>query len=146
MTLGVTNNPFFRFSIGYKKRLILTVWGAAVVGTIDNLLRPMLVGKRLKLHTVLAFISVVGGLILFGPAGLILGPVVLTITTELLVIWRCRSTTEAMARVEPDDLSRFENEGGPEVLAPAIAHPRSSAISGVSPEDAIRERPSYAAP
>lgn len=55
-----------------------------VVGTIDNLLRPVLVGNRLRLHTVLAFISVVGGLMWFGPAGLILGPVALTITTELL--------------------------------------------------------------
>jgi predicted PurR-regulated permease PerM len=62
-----------------------------VVGTIDNLLRPVLVGNRLKLHTVLAFTSVVGGLMLFGTAGLILGPVVLTITTVLLEIWTQRS-------------------------------------------------------
>jgi predicted PurR-regulated permease PerM len=62
-----------------------------VIGTIDNLLRPMLVGNRLKLHSVLAFMSVVGGLMLFGPSGLILGPVALTITIELLGIWRSRS-------------------------------------------------------
>ena len=59
-----------------------------VVGTIDNLLRPILVGNRLKLHTLLAFMSVVGGLMLFGPTGLILGPVALTITLELLDIWQ----------------------------------------------------------
>jgi predicted PurR-regulated permease PerM len=75
--------------------VILAAWGMFVVGTIDNLMRPVLVGNRLKLHTVLAFISVVGGLILFGAAGLILGPVALTITMELLNIWRNR-------RVEPD--------------------------------------------
>ena len=68
--------------------VILSVWGVFVVGTIDNLMRPILVGNRLKLHTVLAFMSVVGGLILFGSAGLILGPVALTITMELLAIWR----------------------------------------------------------
>jgi len=44
-----------------------------------------------RLHTILAFISVVGGLILLGPAGLILGPVALTITTVLLEIWRNRA-------------------------------------------------------
>ena len=137
---------FLALEGSWGKALILIVWGGLVVGSIDNLLRPILVGKRLKLHTVLAFISVVGGLILFGPAGLILGPVVLSITMELLEIWRSRTTTEAEGRVEPEELSRFENEGGPEVLAPAIPHPRSSAISGVPPEDAIRERPSYAAP
>lgn len=67
--------------------LVLTGWGVFVVGTVDNLLRPVLVGNRLKLHTVLAFLSIVGGLLVFGAAGLILGPVVLTITRELLSAW-----------------------------------------------------------
>jgi predicted PurR-regulated permease PerM len=74
----------------WGKALILTIWGVVVVGGIDNLLLPYLVGNRLKLHTILAFISVVGGLILFGASGLILGPVVLTITQVLLEIWRDR--------------------------------------------------------
>lgn len=39
------------------------------------------------MHTVLAFISVVGGLALFGAAGLIVGPLVLTVTTALLELW-----------------------------------------------------------
>jgi predicted PurR-regulated permease PerM len=77
--------------------LVLTAWGVLVVGTIDNLLRPVLVGNRLKLHTVLAFLSVVGGLLLFGSAGLILGPVVLTLTTGLLEIWAKRGKAEAAA-------------------------------------------------
>jgi len=75
----------------WGKALILTVWGAVIVGGIDNLLLPMLVGNRLKLHTLLAFLSVVGGLMVFGPSGLILGPVVLTTTTVLLEIWRHRA-------------------------------------------------------
>lgn len=86
----------------WGKALILALWGGVVVSTVDNLLRPLLVGKRMKLHTVLAFISVVGGLILFGPAGLILGPVVLTITTELLKIWQSRTAAEA-ARVANEE-------------------------------------------
>lgn len=86
----------------WGKALILTVWGAVVVGTVDNLLRPVLVAKRLKLHTVFAFISAFGGLILFGPAGLVLGPLVLTITTELLHIWRSRTAAEAAAPVHLD--------------------------------------------
>lgn len=75
----------------WEKSLVLILWGGMVVGTIDNLLRPILVGKRLKLHTVLAFISLVGGLTVFGAAGLILGPIILTITTVLLEIWRHRT-------------------------------------------------------
>ena len=69
---------------------ILALWGLIVAGGTDNLLRPSLVGSRLKLHTVFAFMSMVGGLILFGSAGLILGPVVLAITVVLLKIWRSR--------------------------------------------------------
>ena len=74
----------------WGKALILTLWGMIVVGGIDNLLRPILVGNRLKLHTILVFMSVVGGLMLFGPAGVILGPVALTATTVLLEVWRTR--------------------------------------------------------
>jgi predicted PurR-regulated permease PerM len=88
---------FLALEGSWGKTLILAVWGGAVVGTIDNLLRPILVGKRLKVHTVLAFISLVGGLIVFGASGLILGPVVLTITTVLLEIWRSRTAAEAAA-------------------------------------------------
>lgn len=73
--------------------LMLTIWGVLVVSTIDNLLRPMFVGNRLKLHTLLAFMSVVGGLLVFGTAGLILGPVTLTITIALLDIWAKRTAT-----------------------------------------------------
>lgn len=72
------------------KALLLTLWGAVVVGGIDNLLYPMLVGRRLKMHTVLAFVSIVGGLAVFGSAGLILGPLVFAITRLLLEIWNRR--------------------------------------------------------
>ena len=72
------------------KALLLTLWGTVVVGGIDNLLYPMLVGKRLQMHTVLAFISIVGGLVVFGASGLILGPVIFAITRLLLEIWSSR--------------------------------------------------------
>ncbi len=75
----------------WQSALILTLWGALVVGTVDNLLRPMLVGNRLRLHTVLAFLSVVGGLLIFGAAGLILGPVTVVVTIALLEIWASRN-------------------------------------------------------
>ncbi|WP_309663290.1 AI-2E family transporter, partial [Tabrizicola sp.] len=58
-----------------------------VVGSIDNILRPMFVGNRLRLHTIPAFISIVGGLLLFGAPGFILGPLAGTITMLLVEIW-----------------------------------------------------------
>lgn len=74
------------------KALLLTLWGAIVVGGIDNLLYPLLVGRRLRMHTILAFVSIVGGLIVFGTSGLILGPVIFTITRLLLEIWSSQNT------------------------------------------------------
>ena len=91
---------FLALEGNWEKALILAVWGAVVVGGIDNLLRPMLLGDRLKLHTIVAFISVVGGLLLLGPAGLILGPVALTITTELLEVWQTRRQGQGGADCE----------------------------------------------
>ena len=74
----------------WAQAIILVLWGMLVVGTIDNLLRPFLMGNRLHQHTLLVFISLVGGLILFGSAGLILGPVVLAITLFLISVWASR--------------------------------------------------------
>ncbi len=85
---------FLTLEGSFGKALILVLWGMLVIGTIDNLLRPFLVGNRLKLHSVLVFMSVVGGLLVFGPSGLILGPLALTVTIELLGIWRNRSLAE----------------------------------------------------
>lgn len=65
-----------------------------MVGGIDNLLYPMLVGSRLKMHTIIAFVSIVGGLVVFGPSGLILGPVMFTVTRILLEIWSTQNKAE----------------------------------------------------
>jgi len=74
----------------WVKAIILVAWGALVVGTIDNFLRPRLVGKRAHLHELLVFFSVLGGLRLFGLLGLVLGPVVLAIAIALLSATRVR--------------------------------------------------------
>ena len=70
--------------------IVLALWGAVVISNIDNILRPMLVGNRLRLHTVPAFISMVGGLLVFGMSGFILGPLAVTVSVTLIDIWRER--------------------------------------------------------
>ena len=69
------------------RAVILTGWGGIVVGSIDNILRPTFVGNRLRLHTIPAFISIIGGLILFGAPGFILGPLAATVTMLLVEFW-----------------------------------------------------------
>ena len=97
----------------WGQAIVLSLWGLIVVGTIDNLLRPILVGQRLQLPTVLAFISVVGGIAVFGAAGLILGPVTLTITMVLLEIWPRPAALKVSRSADQEAISGFENEGGP---------------------------------
>lgn len=73
------------------KAVILTAFGTFVIGLIDNILYPILVGERLRLHTVLVFFAIVGGLFVFGPSGIVLGPVVLAVTLVLLDFWNRRT-------------------------------------------------------
>lgn len=54
----------------------LLLWCAAVVGTIDNFMRPWLIGKDTKMSDLLVLVSTLGGLFLFGAVGFILGPIV----------------------------------------------------------------------
>jgi predicted PurR-regulated permease PerM len=68
--------------------VILLCWGLFVVGLIDNLLYPVFVGGRTQTHTIPTFFSLVGGIFVFGPAGLIIGPVVFAIAIFLLEYWR----------------------------------------------------------
>ena len=74
----------------YQSALIIAVWGAVVIANVDNILYPLLVGSRLQLHNIVAFIAVVGGVVLFGLSGIILGPLIVTLTLFLLDTWRAR--------------------------------------------------------
>jgi predicted PurR-regulated permease PerM len=76
----------------FVKALILVGWGMTAIGMIDNVLYPYLVGDRLRLHTVPTLFSILGGISLFGPAGLILGPLALAITIALVDVWWQRTT------------------------------------------------------
>lgn len=82
---------FLLVSGSWVKAVILVAWGMLVVGTIDNVLYPYLVGGRLRLHTIPTFFAILGGIGLFGPAGLILGPVALAVTIGLLDVWWWRT-------------------------------------------------------
>ncbi len=71
----------------WVKALILLLWGTFVIGTVDNLLYPTLVGRKMQLHTVPVLFAVLGGIGLFGISGIVLGPLVLTTAVTLLRIW-----------------------------------------------------------
>lgn len=70
------------------KGLILLIWGSLIVSQIDNFLRPVLISGRTKLHTLLLFFSILGGIYVFGFLGIIMGPVVAALFYTMLQIFR----------------------------------------------------------
>jgi len=60
--------------------------GSILVRGIENFLYPVLVRDRLKVPSVSIFVALIGGLLLFGWSGLVLGPVIITVTSALLQI------------------------------------------------------------
>ena len=71
---------------------------ALIVGSVDNVLRPRLVGRDTQLHELLIFFSTLGGLLLFGAMGFILGPIVAAL---FVTAWDMFGTAFRSALVEP---------------------------------------------
>jgi predicted PurR-regulated permease PerM len=66
------------------KGIFMVVWGVVVVGSADNVLKPMLISGRAEIGTLPVFFGVIGGLAAFGMAGLFLGPVLVALALVLL--------------------------------------------------------------
>jgi len=64
--------------------VLLAVWCAAVVGSVDNFLRPLLIGRDIRMPDLLVLVGTLGGIFLFGALGFILGPIVAAV---FLSVW-----------------------------------------------------------
>jgi predicted PurR-regulated permease PerM len=104
---------FLAVSGHWVKAVLLVTWGTLVIGTIDNFLRPKLVGGRTKLHELFIFFSVIGGLQVFGVLGIVLGPVVLAITIALFDIIRQGVRSPGATPGEPALVERADLTGEP---------------------------------
>jgi len=67
--------------------VLLAAWCIAVVGTIDNVLRPVLVGRDTEMPDLLILLATLGGLGMFGASGLVLGPVLAALFMTVLAIY-----------------------------------------------------------
>lgn len=70
----------------------LAIWGAAVVSTVDNIIRPLVISSATEIPFLLVMFGVLGGLSAFGMVGLFLGPVILAV---LMAVWRQWLASEA---------------------------------------------------
>src|SRR5690349_8570593 len=78
--------------------LALAAFCALIVGSVDNILRPRLVGQDIKMHELLIFFSTLGGLMFFGAMGFILGPILAAL---FVTVWEMFGTAFRSALVEP---------------------------------------------
>jgi predicted PurR-regulated permease PerM len=88
--------------------------GSLLVRGIENFLYPVLVRNRLKVPSVAIFVALVGGLLLFGWSGLVLGPVIMTVTSALLEICAKRFGEQQVGVKSPDQKPEPHNSTEPE--------------------------------
>jgi predicted PurR-regulated permease PerM len=87
--------------------IVLLAYGALVIGLIDNVLRPILVGKDTRIPDYVVLISTLGGLALFGVNGLLLGPVIAAL---FLAVWDIFSTSRRRAAESLPTVALTEND------------------------------------
>ncbi len=79
----------------YIKALVLFIYSLLLISQIDNIIKPILIGGRTKIHSLLIFFAVLGGLAKFGLLGLFLGPVILGLFLSIVEIYRINLSNHA---------------------------------------------------
>jgi predicted PurR-regulated permease PerM len=101
----------------------LFVWNAFVVGSVDNFLRPWLVGKDTELPDIVILVSTLGGLVLFGPLGFIVGPIVAAL---FVTVWELYGAAFAdllpPAPPAPPSVAEFTSTYPPPPVEPRRRH------------------------
>ena len=83
---------FFLLTGALWQGIALIAYGVLVIGLVDNLLRPMLVGKDTRMPDYVVMITTLGGMAVFGINGFVLGPV---IAAMFIAVWEIYTTTQA---------------------------------------------------
>jgi predicted PurR-regulated permease PerM len=93
----------YLFAIGdYWQALSLIAFGVLVIGTVDNILRPILVGRDTKLPDYIVLFSTLGGLALFGIHGFVVGPLIAALFFTLWHMFILEFNPHDSRRVVPD--------------------------------------------
>jgi len=96
------------FQQEYTRGIILLIWGSVVVSQIDNFLRPILISGKTKLHTLILFFSILGGIYVFGFLGIIMGPVIAALFLTMIKIYKEELTGRNLALADVETLPESE--------------------------------------
>jgi len=72
----------------YVRAVLLVIWGMLIIGSADNIIRPLIIGERTQIPTVFLFFGILGGLQAYGFLGVFVGPVMIAILVAVLRIYR----------------------------------------------------------
>jgi predicted PurR-regulated permease PerM len=111
IVLALTGSPV--------RAIILVVIGAALIGIVDNILRPILVGRYTQLPDFLILVSTLGGLAVFGLSGVVIGPVV---AAFFLAVWEMFAQEHAEPVVEAAVAGGLVSAAPEAVVGPAPPH------------------------
>jgi predicted PurR-regulated permease PerM len=89
---------YFFFTGDIVKGIGLVVWGTLVIGLVDNVLRPVLVGKDTRMPDYLVLVATLGGIVVFGLNGFVIGPVIAAV---FLVSWEMLASVRQQPAVPP---------------------------------------------
>ena len=89
---------YFFFTGDVVKGIGLTVWGGLVIGLVDNVLRPILVGRDTRMPDYLVLVATLGGIVVFGLNGFVIGPVIAAV---FLVSWEMLAAARQQPTVLP---------------------------------------------
>lgn len=79
----------FLFATGDTTSAVgLLIWSIIIVGMIDNFLGPLIVSKKMNISSLLILFSVLGGISLLGPVGILVGPLAISLLYTLISIYR----------------------------------------------------------
>jgi predicted PurR-regulated permease PerM len=70
-----------------REGVIILLFGTFVISMVDTLLRPILIGKDVQLHTLVIFLSSLGGIALFGFSGFVIGPIIASLLMAILEMY-----------------------------------------------------------
>jgi predicted PurR-regulated permease PerM len=87
------------------KGIVVIVAGVLVIGLVDNVLRPVLVGRDTQMPDYLVLLATLGGLAIFGVSGFVIGPV---IAAFFLVVWEMFAQEFAERPIPHDERSTAE--------------------------------------
>lgn len=124
----------------YLKAAGLVMFGLVVVGTVDNLIRTYILNSSAKLHPLLAFVSVLGGLQVMGLWGVFIAPVVAACLHALIQIFNAELKTFSQERAAVRDGTDDET------LPATLPHPTAAPTNDAPPQPLAEREPSIGQP